>query len=125
MSNTHRCVSGLFSPIPKERRSELFDREELAALTRHVSGGAPLVLCLGVRRIGKTSVVRIFLDERDAPHTTGPEMRCAWRGSPRRGVSGGWLRRGGDQGRRGGAGEGRGDLRRDSGVAGPLRIRRM
>ncbi|WP_148678601.1 AAA family ATPase [Thermoproteus uzoniensis] len=69
VSNTHGCVSGLFSPVPKERRSELFDREEeLAALTRHVSGGAPLVLCLGVRRVGKTSVVKTFLNESGLPN---------------------------------------------------------
>ena len=59
----------MFDPRPKERREELFDRgSELSALAGYVRGGPPLILCLGVRRIGKTSVVRTFLNESGLPH---------------------------------------------------------
>jgi len=54
----------LFDPRPKESRSELFDRErELVALELAVKSGSPLILCLGVRRIGKTSLLKVFLNE--------------------------------------------------------------
>jgi AAA+ ATPase superfamily predicted ATPase len=55
----------LFSARPKETRSELFDREEelkeLEACTKH-----PLVLITGPRRIGKTSVLKVYLKEAHA-----------------------------------------------------------
>ncbi len=53
----------LFDPRPKRSRGELFDRVgELEALERHVGGGTPLVLVVGVRRIGKTSLLLSFLE---------------------------------------------------------------
>ncbi|MEM0062099.1 MAG: ATP-binding protein [Ignisphaera sp.] len=52
----------LFDVRPKSRREELFDRErELGELGSAVSRGHPLILLLGVRRIGKTSILRTFL----------------------------------------------------------------
>jgi len=59
----------LFDPRPKEFRSELFDRErELGELESYVKSGSPLILCLGVRRIGKTSLLKVFLNEHGYPH---------------------------------------------------------
>jgi AAA+ ATPase superfamily predicted ATPase len=59
----------LFDPRPKEFRSELFDREkELKELESYVKSGSPLILCLGVRRIGKTSLLKVFLNEHGYPH---------------------------------------------------------
>lgn len=58
----------LFDPKPKERRGELFNREtELNELRRFVESGSPLILCLGVRRIGKTSVIKVFANEANYP----------------------------------------------------------
>jgi len=54
----------LFDPRPKTSRLELFDREkELTLLDRAAERGEPLVLVLGIRRIGKTSLLRSFLEE--------------------------------------------------------------
>jgi AAA+ ATPase superfamily predicted ATPase len=51
---------GLFDLRPKSRREDLFDRErELSELYRDVGRGYPVVLVLGVRRIGKTSILRV------------------------------------------------------------------
>ncbi|RLE64774.1 MAG: ATP-binding protein [Thermoprotei archaeon] len=58
----------LFDPRPKDRKSELFDREkELESLSRYASLGSPIILCLGIRRIGKTSVLKVFLGESEYP----------------------------------------------------------
>jgi len=57
---------GLFDLRPKSRREDLFDRErELSELYRGVERGYPVVIVLGVRRIGKTSILRVFLNEVD------------------------------------------------------------
>ena len=54
----------LFDPRPKTSRRELFDREhELALLDRAAGRGEPLILVLGIRRVGKTSLLRSFLEE--------------------------------------------------------------
>jgi AAA+ ATPase superfamily predicted ATPase len=59
----------LFDPRPKETRSELFNRaKELTDLEFYVKSGSPLILCLGVRRIGKTSLLKVFLNENNYPH---------------------------------------------------------
>ncbi len=51
----------MFDPRPKSSRSELYDRaEELALLDEHID--KPLIVVLGVRRIGKTSLVKSFLE---------------------------------------------------------------
>jgi len=57
---------GLFDLRPKSRREDLFDRErELSELYRGVERGYPVIIVLGVRRIGKTSILRVFLNEVD------------------------------------------------------------
>jgi len=51
----------LFDPRPKDSREDLYDRErEVDAL---VESGLPLILLLGRRRIGKSSVLRVALRE--------------------------------------------------------------
>ncbi|MCG3110052.1 hypothetical protein L3N51_02349 [Metallosphaera sp. J1] len=56
-----------FEPTAKETRDDLFDREkELREL--HALVGRPIILLTGVRRIGKTSVLKVFLNEVDLPH---------------------------------------------------------
>jgi len=57
----------LFDPYPKERRADLFDRErELEALKRGMLRER-LVLLLGLRRCGKTSVLNVALKEVGVP----------------------------------------------------------
>jgi len=58
----------LFDPVPKEAREELFDREgELNELEAYAKSSSPLILVLGVRRIGKTSLLKVFINESDYP----------------------------------------------------------
>lgn len=57
----------LFDPRPKERVEELFDRErEVELLMKAIAN--PLTLLLGVRRIGKTSLLKSFLNSLGAPY---------------------------------------------------------
>ncbi|ESQ24291.1 MAG: putative ATPase (AAA+ superfamily) [uncultured Acidilobus sp. JCHS] len=52
----------LFDERPKERREDLFDREaELAAIMDNIN--RPLLVLSGVRRIGKTSLLLVALNE--------------------------------------------------------------
>ena len=54
----------LFNPKPKRKRNELYDREEeLSALERSIEKGVPLVVLLGIRRLGKSSLLNVALDE--------------------------------------------------------------
>ncbi len=54
----------LFDPRPKSSRRELFDRKrELETLDTHARKCTPLLLVLGIRRIGKTSLLKSFLEE--------------------------------------------------------------
>lgn len=54
-------MQNLFDPRPKSSRSELLDRaDELRLLDKSV--GRPLIVVLGIRRIGKTSLVKSFLE---------------------------------------------------------------
>ena len=56
-----------FDARPKESREDLYDREEeLQALRSSLS--EPIVLLTGVRRIGKTSILKVLLNEVDAPY---------------------------------------------------------
>ena len=56
----------LFDPRPKSKREELFDRrEELEAL--HANKDVPITIITGIRRIGKTSLLNVFLSEVEAP----------------------------------------------------------
>jgi len=58
----------LFDPRPKERREDLFDREkEIEELKESISK-QPMTLLLGMRRVGKTSVLKVALNELDAPY---------------------------------------------------------
>ena len=58
----------LFDLRPKERRGDLFDRErELEALVRGLERH-PIVLVLGPRRVGKTSLIRVAVGEASARH---------------------------------------------------------
>ncbi|MGJ8454414.1 AAA family ATPase [Pseudothermotoga sp. U03pept] len=53
-----------FSLEPKMRREDLYDREnELNELEKAVENGR-IVLLTGVRRIGKTSILKVFLNEK-------------------------------------------------------------
>ncbi|MEM1560645.1 MAG: ATP-binding protein [Ignisphaera sp.] len=58
----------LFDPKPKESRKDLFDREnELMELKNSVEHGPLITLCIGVRRSGKTSLIRTFMNEYGYP----------------------------------------------------------
>ncbi|BBD72881.1 ATPase [Sulfodiicoccus acidiphilus] len=57
----------LFDGRPKETKEELYDRdEELNQLRSTVS--EPIVLLTGIRRIGKTSILKAFLNDTSLPH---------------------------------------------------------
>ncbi len=59
----------LFDPRPKTSRKELYDREqELKVLNEFTRKGSPILVMLGIRRIGKTSILRVFLNEANLPH---------------------------------------------------------
>ena len=47
-----------FRPTPVERPEELFDREEEVKALREAVGRSPMVVVVGVRRVGKTSLVK-------------------------------------------------------------------
>ncbi len=62
---THGGVMLLFDPRPKTKREDLFDRErELEELSKL----QPLTLLLAPRRYGKTSILKVFLEDTDLPH---------------------------------------------------------
>jgi AAA+ ATPase superfamily predicted ATPase len=55
-----------FDPRPKSRREELFGRDvELNKLHENID--VPITVIAGVRRIGKTSLLNVFLNEADVP----------------------------------------------------------
>ena len=59
----------LFSPEPKERREDLFDRdEELRSFQRFLEVGGPICLILGLRRTGKSSLLKVGLRLSNLPH---------------------------------------------------------
>ncbi len=59
----------LFDPRPKTSRRELYDRElELRVLNEFARRGSPILVMLGIRRIGKTSVLKVFLNEANLPY---------------------------------------------------------
>ncbi len=55
-----------FDIRPKERREDLFDREEEIEKIKR-SMDKPLIVVSGIRRIGKTSVIKVALNEIDRP----------------------------------------------------------
>lgn len=56
----------IFDPVPKESRKDFFDREEEIEKIKSLS--SPITLVLGLRRTGKSSVIRIALSELDLPY---------------------------------------------------------
>ena len=55
-----------FDPRPKTRREEIFNREkEFDELSRNID--LPLIVITGIRRIGKTSILNVFLNELSIP----------------------------------------------------------
>lgn len=58
----------LFDPRPKTCREDLFDREEEIKELKEAVSKYPLTLLLGIRRIGKTSILRVALDELEVPY---------------------------------------------------------
>jgi len=64
-----RGNSMLFSPQPKERREDLFDRDkELNSFYRFIDKGGPICLILGLRRTGKSSLLKVGLNTLDTPY---------------------------------------------------------
>ncbi len=58
----------LFDPRPKVRRADLYDRDrELEALSSAIARCDPLVLLVGPRRCGKTSLLQVALNELGVP----------------------------------------------------------
>jgi len=58
----------LFDPRPKRSRTELYDREkELKTINEFAKKGSPILVMLGIRRIGKTSILKVYLNESDQP----------------------------------------------------------
>ncbi len=59
----------LFDLGPKENRSDLFGRErEMDALGESIRLREKLIVIYGVRRVGKTSILRVFLNEKKVPY---------------------------------------------------------
>lgn len=54
-----------FDPSPKTKKEDLFDREK--ELKELISSDSPLTMVLGVRRIGKTSLLHVFKNDSDFP----------------------------------------------------------
>ncbi|MCX8182734.1 MAG: hypothetical protein N3D12_06415 [Candidatus Methanomethyliaceae archaeon] len=57
----------LFDERPKEAKEDLYDREEELEQLRKLAS-KPLVLLTRMRRIGKTSVLKVFLKESGLPY---------------------------------------------------------
>ncbi len=56
----------LFDLSPKEKKADLFDRRrEMAELSKAVGRNERLIVVYGVRRIGKTSLLRSFLSDKE------------------------------------------------------------
>ncbi|WP_297506313.1 ATP-binding protein [Thermococcus sp.] len=58
-----------FDERPKSRREDLYDREkELKEMLTSIEHQKPLVVLKGIRRLGKTSLLRVALNEANVPH---------------------------------------------------------
>ena len=65
----YRGVSLYFDERPKSRREDLYDRErELEEMLTSIEHQKPLVVLKGIRRLGKTSLLRVALNEAKKPH---------------------------------------------------------
>ncbi|MCS7367318.1 MAG: ATP-binding protein [archaeon YNP-WB-062] len=58
----------LFDPRPKNCRDSLFDREREVDELKGSISRVPITLLLGIRRIGKTSVLKVALNELESPY---------------------------------------------------------
>ncbi len=56
----------LFDPRPKEKRSELYDRTEEIEKIVEYSRKYPFTILLGIRRVGKSSVLKVVMNEMQA-----------------------------------------------------------
>ena len=57
----------LFSMNPKRKRKDLFDREEEMDKLRRSVQNYPITVVTGLRRVGKSSLLRVFLEENEGP----------------------------------------------------------
>mgnify|MGYP000885904771 FL=1 len=60
----------LFSLAPKLRKNDLFDRDQELSTLRNSLQIYPLTLITGLRRVGKSSLISVFLNESDLIHIT-------------------------------------------------------
>ena len=58
----------LFSLTPKNKKEELFDREEELEQLKSAIRIYPMVIITGLRRVGKSSLIRVFLNENKFPY---------------------------------------------------------
>ena len=59
----------LFDLNPKEKVTDLYDRKtELESLSTSLKNGERLLVVYGLRRVGKTSLIHSFLNEREFPY---------------------------------------------------------
>lgn len=56
-----------FDPRPKEKREDLFDRDEALKKFNESYRFSPIILILGPRRVGKTSLINVALNESNQP----------------------------------------------------------
>ena len=58
-----------FIPKPKEKREDFYDYEsELNSLVNYINGACRLILIVGLRRVGKSSLLLVGLDEAKVPY---------------------------------------------------------
>jgi AAA+ ATPase superfamily predicted ATPase len=57
-----------FDPRPKEKKEDLFDRERELERFSDALAYSPLILILGARRMGKTSLMNVALKESCQPY---------------------------------------------------------
>ncbi|WP_372823471.1 ATP-binding protein [Pyrococcus kukulkanii] len=55
----------MFDPRPKEKREELFDREKELSELMHSLVNYSITVLLGIRRTGKSSIIKVSLNESD------------------------------------------------------------
>ena len=53
----------LFDPRPKEKREDIFDREQEIEMIKNSAKEYPITLILGIRRVGKSSLLKVVLNE--------------------------------------------------------------
>jgi AAA+ ATPase superfamily predicted ATPase len=73
-----------FDPRPKEKKEDLFDRERELERFSDALAYSPLILILGARRMGKTSLMNVALKESCQPYVMKLDSRRRARTSARR-----------------------------------------